>query len=106
MAPTSLSIESWILILVALVAANAAYASRKFLFFKTLEDKHVGWCLLEMGVWYALIGLIGYSLESMIGNAFPKRWEFFAVSLCLFFVAAFPGFTWRFLMKHRNDARG
>jgi hypothetical protein len=26
--------------------------------------------------------------------------------LCLFFVAAFPGFTWRFLMKHRNDARG
>jgi hypothetical protein len=76
------------------------------LFFKTLEDKHVGWCLLEMGIWYALIGLIGYSLESMIGNVFPKRWEFFAVSLCLFFVAAFPGFTWRFLMKHRNDARG
>ncbi len=58
MAPTSLSIESWILILVALVAANAAYASRKFLFFKTLEDKHVGWCLLEMGVFYALMGVI------------------------------------------------
>ena len=106
MAPASLSVESWILILVALVAANAAYTSRKFLFFKTVEDKHVGWCLLEMGVWYALIGLIGYSLESMIGNVFPKRWEFFAVSLCLFFVAAFPGFTWRFLMKNRNDPRG
>ena len=106
MAPASLSIESWILILVALVAANAAYASRKFLFFKTVEDKHVGWCLLEMGVWYALIGLICYSLEIMIGNVFPKRWEIFAVSLCLFFVAAFPGFTWRFLMNHRNDARG
>jgi hypothetical protein len=106
MAPASLSIESWILILVALMAANAAYTSPKFLFFKTLEDKHVGWCLLEMGIWYALIGLIGYSLESMIGNVFPKRWEFFAVSLCLFLVAAFPGFTWRFLMKHRHDPRG
>jgi hypothetical protein len=72
MAPSSLSTESWILILVALVAANAAYTSRKFLFFKTVEDKHVGWCLLEMGVWYALIGLIGYSLESMIGNVFQN----------------------------------
>lgn len=106
MAPTSLSIESWLLILVALAAANAAYVSPKFLFFKTLKDKHVGWCLLEMVFWYALIGLIGYSLESMIGNVFPKRWEFFAVSICLFLVAAFPGFTWRFLMKHRKDAHG
>jgi uncharacterized membrane protein len=106
MAPASLSIESWLLILVALAAANAAYVSPKFLFFKSLKDKHVGWCLLEMVFWYALIGLIGYSLESMIGNVFPKRWEFFAVSICLFLVAAFPGFTWRFLMKHRKDAHG
>ncbi len=106
MAPASLSIESWLLILVALAAANAAYVSPKFLFFKTLKDKHVGWCLLEMVFWYALIGLIGYSLESMIGNVFQKRWEFFAVSICLFLVAAFPGFTWRFLMKHRKDAHG
>ncbi len=106
MAPTSLSIESWLLILAALAAANAAYVSPKFLFFKSLKDKHVGWCLLEMVFWYALIGLIGYSLESMIGNVFPKRWEFFAVSICLFLVAAFPGFTWRFLMKHRKDAHG
>ncbi len=72
MAPASLSIESWLLILVALAAANAAYVSPKFLFFKTLKDKHVGWCLLEMVFWYALIGLIGYSLESMIGNVFQK----------------------------------
>ncbi len=106
MAPSGLSVESWILILVALVAANAAYVSPKFLFFKTLDNKHVGWCFLEMIFWFSLVGLLGYSLESMIGNVFPKRWEFFTVALCLFFVAAFPGFTWRFLMKHRNDPRG
>ncbi len=104
MAPSGLSLESWALILLALVAANLAFTSPKFLFFKTVEQKHVGWCLLEMLIWYAVIGIIGYSLESMIGNVFPKRWEFFAVSLCLFFVAAFPGFTWRFLVKHRNTA--
>lgn len=104
MAPSGLSLESWTLILLALVAANLAFTSPKFLFFKTVEQKHVGWCLLEMLIWYAVIGIIGYSLESMIGNVFPKRWEFFAVSVCLFLVAAFPGFTWRFLVKHRNTA--
>jgi hypothetical protein len=106
MAPSSLSGESWILILVALMAANAAYTSPKFLFFKTLDNKHVGWCLLEMLFWFALVGLLGYSLESMIGNVFSQGWEFFTIALCLFFVAAFPGFTWRFLMKHRHDPRG
>ncbi len=104
MAPSGLSLESWTLILLALVVANLAFTSPKFLFFKTVEQKHVGWCLLEMLIWYAVIGIIGYSLESMIGNVFPKRWEFFAVSVCLFLVAAFPGFTWRFLVKHRNTA--
>lgn len=104
MAPSGLSLESWGLILLALVAANLAFTSPKFLFFKALSEKHVGWCLLEMLIWYALIGAVGYSLESMIGNVFPKRWEFFAVSVCLFLVAAFPGFTWRFLVKHRNEA--
>jgi uncharacterized membrane protein len=103
MSPTGLSLESWVFILVALVAANLAFVSPKFLFIKALEQKHVGWCLLEMLVWYAVIGLIGYSLESMMGNVFPKRWEFVAVTVCLFLVAAFPGFTWRFLVKHRND---
>ena len=104
MAPSSLSLESWTLILLALGAANLAFTSPKFLFIKSVAHKHVGWCLLEMMFWYAVIGIMGYSLESMIGNVFPKRWEFFAVSLCLFFVAAFPGFTWRFLVKHRNTA--
>ncbi len=104
MTSSGLSLESWLFILVALVAANLAFVSPKFLFVKPLGQKHVGWCLLEMLVWYAAIGLVGYSLESMMGNVFPKRWEFFAVTLCLFLVAAFPGFTWRFLVKHRNDA--
>lgn len=104
MTPSGLSLESWLFILVALVAANLAFVSSKFLFIKPLEQKHVGWCLLEMLIWYVVIGLIGYSLETLMGNVFPKRWEFFAVTVCLFLVAAFPGFTWRFLVKHRNDA--
>ncbi|MEO0047417.1 MAG: hypothetical protein RLZZ410_376 [Pseudomonadota bacterium] len=103
MSPTGLSAETWLVILVALVAANLAFVSSKFLLIKPLPDKHVGWCLLEMLIWYALVGLLAYILENAIGNVFPKRWEFFAVTICLFLVGAFPGFTWRFLMKHRHD---
>ena len=101
--PSSLSLEGLMLILVALVAANLAFVSSKFLFIKSVAKKHVGWCLLEMLVWYAVIGALGYFLESGIGNTFPKRWEFFAVTVCLFLVAAFPGFTWRFLVKRRHE---
>jgi len=100
---SSLSVEGFLLLLAAIVAANLAFTSTKFLWFKNVKHKHVGWCLLEMFVWYCAVGLIGYLLESSIGNVFAKRWEFFAVTICLFLVAAFPGFAWRFLMKHRND---
>ena len=101
--PSSLSLEGLLLILVALVAANLAFVSPKFLFIQSVPKKHVGWCLLEMLIWYAVIGVLGYLLESSIGNTFPKRWEFFAVTVCLFLVAAFP---WRFLIKHRNETIG
>lgn len=105
MSPSGLSFETWLVILVALVAANLAFVSPKFLFMKALPRKHTGWCLLEMFIWYLLVGVLGYLLEGMIGNVFPKRWEFFAVTICLFLVAAFPGFTWRFLMKHRHEVQ-
>jgi len=104
MSPAGLSFETWFIIMIGLVTANIAFFSPKFLFVKTLPDKHVGWCLLEMLVWYALVGIVAYILETMIGNTFPKRWEFYAVTVCLFLVAAFPGFTWRFLVKHRQSS--
>ena len=103
MLPTSLSLETWLVILVALVAANLAFMSPRFMLIKMLTRKHVGWCLLEMLVWYCLVGVFSYFLEQMIGNVFPKRWEFFAITICLFLVAAFPGFIWRFLLKHRDN---
>ena len=75
MTPSGLSLESWLFILVALVAANLAFVSPKFLFVKPLGQKHVGWCLLEMLIWYAVIGVIGYSLENLMGNVFPMRFS-------------------------------
>ena len=103
MTPASLSLETWLVILVTLVAANLAFMSPRFMFVKKLSSKHPGWCLLEMLIWYCLVGVLAYFLEKMIGNVFPKRWEFFAITICLFLVGAFPGFTWRFLLKHRDN---
>ena len=41
----------------------------------------------------------------MFAGAFaPQGWEFYAVTGALFLVLAFPGFTWRYLMKHRAAA--
>ena len=98
-----MSLESWLVILVALVAANLAFISPRLMLVKKLPKKHLGWCLLEMAILYCVVGAFAYYLENMIGNVFPKRWEFFAISICLFLVGAFPGFTWRFLLKHREN---
>lgn len=58
--------------------------------------------LLEVMVAYVLVGTIGFALELNMGNAFPIQWEFFAVSLALFFVMAYPGFVVRYMLKKRR----
>lgn len=62
--------------------------------------------LLELAVFYALVGVLGFALESNLGNRFVQRWEFYAITLCLFLVLGYPGFVWRYLMKHRRGPAG
>ena len=38
-----------------------------------------------------------------VGQIAPQGWEFYAVSASLFLVLAFPGFTWRYLIKHHRS---
>lgn len=61
--------------------------------------------LLELLVFYALVGVLGFALEANLGNRFAQGWEFYAVTLSLFLVLGYPGFVWRYLMKHRRPAR-
>jgi hypothetical protein len=35
----------------------------------------------------------------LIGNVFTQRWEFYAITLSLFVVMAFPGFVFRYLLR-------
>jgi hypothetical protein len=56
--------------------------------------------LLELILFYLLVGLLGIAFESTLGNAFKQNWEFYAITFSLFLVLAFPGFVYRYLLKH------
>lgn len=58
--------------------------------------------LLEVLVGYVLVGTLGFALELNLGNAFPQRWEFYAVTLSLFLVLGYPGFVWRYMLRRRS----
>ncbi|NYT65257.1 DUF2818 family protein [Alcaligenaceae bacterium] len=56
--------------------------------------------LIELLVFYFLTGALGFALELNMGNMFSQKWEFYAISLSLFVVLGFPGFVYRYLMRH------
>ncbi len=58
--------------------------------------------LLELVLLYFVLRGIAYLLEARIGNVFPQRWEFYAITACLFLVLAFPGFVFRYLRKRHG----
>lgn len=90
-----------VVLVAALIAANLPFVNeRLFVLGPRSENKPVGWRLLELLVYAALIVVLGRVLESKLGQATPMRWEFFAVWFCVFLTLAFPGFVWRYLRKH------
>jgi hypothetical protein len=60
--------------------------------------------LLEVLMFYGLIGVLGFAFEANIGNAFAQTWEFYAITLSLFLVLGYPGFVYRYLLRHRKPA--
>ena len=98
------SLSSWFVIAIAVVAANLPFLNERLFGCVALrrEAKPFWMRLLELAVLYAVIGLVARLLESRIGNAFPQGWEFYAVTVFLFIVLAYPGFVFRYLRK-RHD---
>lgn len=93
----------WLVILAAVVAANLPFLTQRlFLAVRLAGGKTLAWRLLELLVYYALVGLLGLLLERNLGRIAPQGWEFYAVTASLFVTLAFPGFVWRYLLKHRS----
>lgn len=63
--------------------------------------KTMGFRLVELSVGFALLLLIGFGLEASIGRLQTQTWNFYAISLCIFLLMAYPGFVWRYLRRGR-----
>jgi Protein of unknown function (DUF2818) len=93
----------WLVLLVALLAANAPYLSNRILFVgPKRHPKPFGWRALELALLAVLTLLLGFALESYQGQRQPQGWEFYAASLCLFITLSFPGFVWCYLRRGRH----
>jgi len=96
------SLSSWLVIFVALFAASLPFITERVFGLIPLksQNKKSAWLrLAELIVLYFAVGAFGFFLESNAGNRFEQRWEFFALTACLFIVFAFPGFVFRYLRK-------
>lgn len=94
----------WVVLLVALLAANLPFFNDRLLGVVPLATapKSLAVRLAELVVLYFLSGGVGLLFERRAGQIATQGWEFYAVTGALFVVLAFPGFTWRYLMKHRH----
>jgi hypothetical protein len=94
-----------LVILLAIVAANLPFFTRRICYIVVPGTgvKGLAWRLLELLIGYFLVGGIAALLESRAhGSVYPQGWQFYAVTLCLFIVLAFPGFVVRYLWKQRR----
>lgn len=96
----SQSVSVFLVLLAALVAANLPFVTVRLLGVMTLAGgKSLGVRLLEVIVFYGLVGLLGAALEQHAGQVTPQGWEFFAITFAFFVTLAFPGFIYRYLLK-------
>ena len=58
--------------------------------------------LAELVLMYFIVGGLGLLLERRAGQIASQGWEFYAITGALFLTLAFPGFIWRYLVKHRG----
>lgn len=92
----------WLVVLLALLVANLPFISNRLFGVIVLKTpKNLAVRLAEMVVWYLAAGGLGLYFEQRGGQIAPQSWEFYAVTGTLFLTFAFPGFTYRYLFKHR-----
>lgn len=96
-----------LIVVLALAAANLPFATRRIFFIGPVPvagaDKSLPWRLVELLVLYLLVGVAAAFFESRgYGGVYPQDWQFYAVTICLFIVFAYPGFVVRYLWQRRK----
>jgi hypothetical protein len=97
------TVSVWLLVLLALLAANLPFVSnRLFAVYALKIPKNLAIRAGELVIWYFVVGGAGLYIEQRTGQIASQGWEFYAITGTLFITFAFPGFTWRYLFKHRT----
>lgn len=93
----------WFVVLAALVAANLPFFNGRLLAVVPLKfPKNLGLRLLELVLFYFIVGGLALLLEQRAGRIAPQGWEFYAITGALFLTLAFPGFVYRYLYKRHG----
>lgn len=91
----------WLVVVLAVGAANVPFVSSRLLAVMTPSNPNaLAIRLLELVVLYVLVGGLGLLLERRAGQIALQSWEFYAITATLFLTFAFPGFVYRYLLKH------
>ena len=102
------SLASWLVIALALLAANLPFVNERLFGLIALPSKiarpskSMWWRVLELIALYLIVGLLGRLFEARIGTVFEQHWEFYAISAVTFLVFAYPGFAYRYLRKRHR----
>ncbi|MDE2617022.1 MAG: DUF2818 family protein [Burkholderiales bacterium] len=93
----------WFVVLAALVGANLPFINGRLLAVLPLRfPKNLGVRLLELVLFYFIVGGLALLLEQRAGRIAPQGWEFYAITGALFLTLAFPGFVYRYLYKRHG----
>ncbi|QHE85454.1 DUF2818 family protein [Hydrogenophaga sp. BPS33] len=98
------TLSVWLVLIAAFVAANLPFINERWFALgpRRMPKKSLGVRVIELVVWYCIVGAIGLALEQRAGQIAPQGWEFYATTGSLFLTLAFPGFVYRYLYRHRG----
>lgn len=98
----STSLAGSLVIAMAILLANLPFLTNNlFGVIPRRTNKPLWLRLLELAVFYVVVGLVARLLEGRIGNVFDQAKEFYMLTVPLFVTLAFPGFVLRYLSKRR-----
>jgi len=99
-----ISATTWLVVGLALLCANLPFLNQRLLLLIPFaSEKKSGWLrVVELFIYYGLVGVAAYFLEASNSTVAKQKWEFYAVTGCIFLVFAFPGFVYRYLLKRRS----
>lgn len=88
----------YLVIALALMAANMPFFA-----FNTFRNSPTSLPLrlVALLLAYFVVGGIGFAIESHLGKTTGQGWEFYAITFALFLTFAFPGFIYRYLLRHK-----